>query len=155
LVILQHHAKQAIDQSSIAGRATDRYVRARCARCVRRRFASTASRCNSGRPAIPRRRDTLQLWHAGRSNGFGLAPAPQSDGFASPVACFDVGIRLQFGDAHALLGTDHLLLDVGEGGLAHELLTLLLRGHLNLVGLALFLGDLAIGLSPTSVPWAD
>ena len=53
---------------------------------------------------------------------------------------------MEFGDAHALVGVHHLLLDVGEGGGLHEFLALALRGLLRRVGFPFLLGDFAVGL---------
>src|SRR5262245_38600185 len=62
----------------------------------------------------------LRLGSAGRANGFGLATGTQSCRLRFTGGLLDVGVRLQFSDVHALLGTDDLLLDVGERGLSHE-----------------------------------
>src|SRR5262249_17908394 len=82
---------------------------------------------------------------AGRPDGVRFAGATQPGRIRLAAGLLDLRARVQFGDAHALLGLDHVLLDVGGGGLAHELLALLLRRLLYLVRLLLFLRDLAVG----------
>ena len=77
-----------------------------------------------------------------------LAGAQRMDS-ASPAACLTCALAC----SSAMLtpcSAHHLLLDVRQRRLAHQLLALLLRRLLHLVRLLLLLGDLAVGLGRIS-----
>lgn len=88
----------------------------------------------------------LGLGVAGGADGLGLARGAELGGLGLAARALDGRLRVEVGDAHALVGVDHLLLDVRERGGAHEFLTLALRGLLDFVGLLFLLGDFAVGL---------
>lgn len=83
---------------------------------------------------------------AGGADGVGFAEGAEFGGLGCTASGTDCGLRVEFGDAHALVGVDDLLLDVGEGGGLHEFLALALGGFLRLVGFLFLFGDLAVGL---------
>ena len=83
---------------------------------------------------------------AGSADSVGFAEGAEFGRFGFAVGGANRGLRVEFSDAHALVGVDHLLLDVGEGGGLHEFLALALGGFLRLVGFLFLFGDLAVGL---------
>lgn len=125
-LIFEHQAQQAVHHARVRIRTAYRHVRhnpdvpvADDLHQLHDRVALRAQRIHAGPIGLGFRR-------ARGANRFRIAMRPQADRLGFAGRLLDLRIGVQFGDIHALLRADHLVLDVRQRGLAHQLLALTL-----------------------------